>query len=249
MPATFTVLNFLVDDIDAAVDRLTEAGVALRAVRGRDRDGREGHRPRSGRRPGDRMVQGSGREHPLGAPAVGVAELAIRLRGVVKRYGEITAVDGLDLDVPVGHVRRPARPERRRQVDDDAAADRAGDPRRGRARAARLLAAGGVETGAGTARRDAAARQPGRHAHRRAEPARLLAPLPDPPGGAARRDPAGARDGQAGRAAWSARRRALRRDAAAAPDRPRARAPTTGSCSSTSRPSASTRRCGRSSGR
>jgi lipooligosaccharide transport system ATP-binding protein len=30
------------------------------------------------------------------------AELAIRLRGVVKRYGEITAVDGLDLDVPVG---------------------------------------------------------------------------------------------------------------------------------------------------
>jgi lipooligosaccharide transport system ATP-binding protein len=27
---------------------------------------------------------------------------AIRLRGVVKRYGEITAVDGLDLDVPTG---------------------------------------------------------------------------------------------------------------------------------------------------
>jgi lipooligosaccharide transport system ATP-binding protein len=30
------------------------------------------------------------------------SELAIRLRGVVKRYGPITAVDGLDLDVPVG---------------------------------------------------------------------------------------------------------------------------------------------------
>src|ERR671937_426079 len=29
-------------------------------------------------------------------------ELAIRLRGVVKRYGPITAVDGLDLDVPMG---------------------------------------------------------------------------------------------------------------------------------------------------
>jgi lipooligosaccharide transport system ATP-binding protein len=27
---------------------------------------------------------------------------AIRLRGVVKRYGEIVAVDGLDLDVPAG---------------------------------------------------------------------------------------------------------------------------------------------------
>jgi lipooligosaccharide transport system ATP-binding protein len=31
-----------------------------------------------------------------------VAELAIRLRGAVKRYGPITAVDGLDLDVPMG---------------------------------------------------------------------------------------------------------------------------------------------------
>jgi lipooligosaccharide transport system ATP-binding protein len=30
------------------------------------------------------------------------SELAIRLRGVVKRYGAITAVDHLDLDVPVG---------------------------------------------------------------------------------------------------------------------------------------------------
>ncbi|HEX2292975.1 MAG TPA: ABC transporter ATP-binding protein [Gaiellaceae bacterium] len=29
-------------------------------------------------------------------------ELAIRLRGAVKRYGPITAVDGLDLDVPTG---------------------------------------------------------------------------------------------------------------------------------------------------
>jgi len=33
---------------------------------------------------------------------VTVNELAIRLRGVVKRYGEITAVGGLDLDVPYG---------------------------------------------------------------------------------------------------------------------------------------------------
>jgi lipooligosaccharide transport system ATP-binding protein len=31
-----------------------------------------------------------------------VTQLAIRLRGVVKRYGAITAVDGLDLDVPEG---------------------------------------------------------------------------------------------------------------------------------------------------
>jgi lipooligosaccharide transport system ATP-binding protein len=31
-----------------------------------------------------------------------VADLAIRLRGVVKRYGAITAVNGLNLDVPLG---------------------------------------------------------------------------------------------------------------------------------------------------
>jgi lipooligosaccharide transport system ATP-binding protein len=31
-----------------------------------------------------------------------VADLAIRLRGVVKRYGAITAVNGLDLEVPLG---------------------------------------------------------------------------------------------------------------------------------------------------
>jgi len=28
--------------------------------------------------------------------------LAIRMRGVVKRYGPITAVDGLDLELPFG---------------------------------------------------------------------------------------------------------------------------------------------------
>jgi lipooligosaccharide transport system ATP-binding protein len=33
---------------------------------------------------------------------IGVPDLAISLRGVIKRYGAITAVDGLDLDVPAG---------------------------------------------------------------------------------------------------------------------------------------------------
>jgi lipooligosaccharide transport system ATP-binding protein len=32
----------------------------------------------------------------------GMNGTAIRLRGVVKRFGSITAVDGLDLDVPLG---------------------------------------------------------------------------------------------------------------------------------------------------
>ncbi len=39
---------------------------------------------------------------PLLSAELAPAELAIRLRGVVKRYGSITAVDGLDLDVPLG---------------------------------------------------------------------------------------------------------------------------------------------------
>ena len=47
-----------------------------------------------GRAGGAQMLCDAGR-----VPADG---LAIRLRGVVKRYGSITAVDGLDLDVPEG---------------------------------------------------------------------------------------------------------------------------------------------------
>jgi hypothetical protein len=47
-------------------------------------------------------------------------ELAVRLRGVVKRYGEITAVGGLDLDVPygtcVGLLVQTAPARRRRTV-------------------------------------------------------------------------------------------------------------------------------------
>src|SRR4051794_26373538 len=35
-------------------------------------------------------------------PRTSEQPLAIRLRGIVKRYGEITAVNGLDLDVPEG---------------------------------------------------------------------------------------------------------------------------------------------------
>src|SRR2546421_74098 len=35
-------------------------------------------------------------------PVPGVADNAIMLRGFVKRFGSLTAVDGLDLDVPFG---------------------------------------------------------------------------------------------------------------------------------------------------
>jgi predicted enzyme related to lactoylglutathione lyase len=38
VPATFTVLNFQVDDVDAAVDRLTAAGVSMERYEGFDQD-------------------------------------------------------------------------------------------------------------------------------------------------------------------------------------------------------------------
>ena len=63
-PPTYTILNFPVDDIDAAVDELAARGVELRALRG-DAPGREGRDARG--RPANRLVQGPGRERPLGA--------------------------------------------------------------------------------------------------------------------------------------------------------------------------------------
>ena len=106
--------------------------------------------------------------------------LAISLRGVVKRYGAITAVDRPRPRGARGHLRRPARPQRRRQVHHHAPADGAGDRRRGRDRGARPRAARRLQGRAREMRRRAAARQPRHDAHRRAEPARVRAPLPDP---------------------------------------------------------------------
>ena len=44
-----------------------------------------------------------------------VSALAIACRGLVKRYGDVLAVDGLDLEVRARRVLRPARPQRRGQ--------------------------------------------------------------------------------------------------------------------------------------
>lgn len=41
---------------------------------------------------------------PAGAVAPADEQPAVRIRGLVKRYGRLAAVDGLDLDVPVGSV-------------------------------------------------------------------------------------------------------------------------------------------------
>ena len=60
-PASYTILNFPVADIDAAVDELTSRG-DVRALR-RIRPGWQGASPRS-RRAADRLVHRSGGQHP-----------------------------------------------------------------------------------------------------------------------------------------------------------------------------------------
>ena len=46
-PATFTILNFPVDDIDAAVDELTKKGVSLELYEGFDQDEKGIWRPKT----------------------------------------------------------------------------------------------------------------------------------------------------------------------------------------------------------
>ena len=50
VPATYTILNFPVDDIDAVVDDLASRGVEMTQV-SRHATGREGHHARTGHRP------------------------------------------------------------------------------------------------------------------------------------------------------------------------------------------------------
>ena len=63
VPATFTILNFPVDDIDVAVDDLVALRRGVRALRGRRREG-----DHAGPGPAHRLVQGPRRQHPLGHP-------------------------------------------------------------------------------------------------------------------------------------------------------------------------------------
>jgi lipooligosaccharide transport system ATP-binding protein len=74
----------------SACSRSLPGAARRRQWRGRSRLPVERNRRRRG-----------GVDHQVGDGRVN-GDLAIRLRGVVKRYGEITAVAGLDLDVPTG---------------------------------------------------------------------------------------------------------------------------------------------------
>ncbi len=79
-PATFTVFNFEVADIDAAVDELVAAGITLERYEG-IAPGRQGHRARQGRRHGSRhrLVHRSRRQHPLRAQRIARAAQRNRL--------------------------------------------------------------------------------------------------------------------------------------------------------------------------
>ena len=63
-PATYTVLNFQVDDIEAAVDELSGRGVKFERYEGFEQDEKGISR---GPRARDRLVQGPGGQHPGGA--------------------------------------------------------------------------------------------------------------------------------------------------------------------------------------
>ena len=74
VPATYTVLNFPVPDVDAAVEELTTVGRGDGPLR-RLRPGRQGHRPR--RRADHRLVPRSDRQHPGRPRRVAAARLTV----------------------------------------------------------------------------------------------------------------------------------------------------------------------------
>ena len=84
-PATFTILNFPVDDIEAAVDGSPSAASVRALRRARARDRREGHLPRRG--PADRLVQGPGGQRPVGDPGLDGLALPPVSGGIVYLVG------------------------------------------------------------------------------------------------------------------------------------------------------------------
>ena len=96
-PANFTILNFQVDDVEAAVDELAARGVEFEIYEGAPQD--EGHHARPGA--GHRLVHRPGREHPLGDQD-GLVEHRDRAGRAARPAGAAHAVDG----VVVGGVER-----------------------------------------------------------------------------------------------------------------------------------------------
>ena len=63
-PATYTILNFPVSDVDAAVDALAERGVEFERFEGFDQDEKGSRMAEPGQGPDDRLVHRPGRQHP-----------------------------------------------------------------------------------------------------------------------------------------------------------------------------------------
>ncbi|MGW7135292.1 VOC family protein [Streptomyces xanthophaeus] len=74
-PASFTVLNFPVDDVDRAVDELTARGVTMERYEGFEADDK-GHRARCGRRAHHRLVQGPGGQRAVRARRIRLTGLS-----------------------------------------------------------------------------------------------------------------------------------------------------------------------------
>ena len=131
--------------------------------------------PAAGTRPSSSTIVSTA--PPDRAPAVAPA---VTVRGLVKRYGRTTAVDGLDLELRAGIRARAARPQRRRQ--DHHRRDLRGLParRRGRGAGARRRPGRCPGRAARPDRRDAAGRRrlPRRARRRDAAPGRRLLGAP-----------------------------------------------------------------------
>ena len=97
-PATYTILNFQVEDVDKAVDDLTSRGVNFEQYDDFDQDEKGIAR---GMILGDRLVQGSRRQHPVGARgAVGAAAAKSLRRSNTKSARRRRS--GLIKPIPVG---------------------------------------------------------------------------------------------------------------------------------------------------
>ena len=73
VPATFTILNFPVADVEAAVDALTARASRFEQYDGFDQDDKG---ISAAPRPDDRLVQGPGRQHPVGPRGASDDDLA-----------------------------------------------------------------------------------------------------------------------------------------------------------------------------
>ena len=148
---------------------------------------------------------------------------AIEVDAIVKTFGDFTAVKGVSFTVGAGGDLRPARPERRRQVDADPDAHDApaARPRGGPRERLRRRRAG--RRGPPLDRRHPPGDDQRPRAERRGEPAHLREALRRSAGEARAAHRRAARGRRADPVARGAGQEPLRRDAAARRDRPRPR--------------------------